>query len=330
MWRDGAQAPVPMDYGDPAAMVGLARRVRNRVVEFDWGFLDEDLRALRRVGYDWARQGFSARVVAAINAALDEPDSRYAVHEPESARGLDGVVSCALREGRFRLHGHAPFDVVFGYLQGVLGPSATRERVGARTCATIENAARALGWNPERLAEVRAGPFWCALFGLAVGDGEPPLSSPTPSGPGRVLAIDFRGPLPAVEDAGVSCRFSDPSSARSGVYLWSAEAEGRHRALCVGQTHRSFAQRMAEHISAILTGQYDTLDLEALADGRPPVLWRGGEGGQRWPRDLPRFLARPDLLTRKTLAMLRGLRFHLAVVDGDAHRVKRVEGALGR
>lgn len=335
-WRDEAQRLVPQDYTDVAAMVGVARKVRNRAVDFDWSFLDEDLRALRRVAYDWAcaEQGrykcFDARVMSAINAALGEPDSRYSVNEPKSAQGMDCVVACELVDGRFRLYGHAPFDVVFGYVRGIGPSAAARGSLGARTCATIENAARSLGWDPDRLTDTRVGPFWNALFGLAVGHGVLPLAPVASSQPERVISLDFQGPFAAVEGTGDRCLFADAVVARSGVYLWSVEAEGRHRAFYVGQTRRSFGQRTAEHVSGILTGQYDTLDLAALAAGQPPVVWRSGEGGLRWPRNLPAFLARGEDGVRATLAMIRGLRFHVAAVEGDEHLHNRIEGAIGR
>lgn len=79
-WRD--QRLVPGVYDDVVALVSAGREVGYCVVEFDWSFTAEDSRCFRVVATDWGHtyQGryrcFTARVVAAINAALDETDSR--------------------------------------------------------------------------------------------------------------------------------------------------------------------------------------------------------------------------------------------------------------
>lgn len=332
-WRD--ERLVPRDYDDVANLVSVAREVGNRVVEFDRSFAPEDLRSFRVVATGWGRkyQGryrcFAARVVAAINAALDDPHSVYCVNEPQGAKGLDCLVRCKARDGCLRLHGHAPFNVIFGYVHAVtVDDPASRSRLGGAGCATIENAARALGWDPERLAEGRLRPFWNALFGFALGYGVVQL--PPPSGPATTVAIDLRGPFAAVEGTGARCLFTDPVAGQSGVYLWTIDVGGQQRPYYVGQTRRAFGQRMAEHISAFLSGQYDTLDLGALDRGELRAAWRAGASGLGWPQDLPRFLGRPAEHVRAAVEMIHRLRFHVAVVDGDEHLHDRIEGAIGR
>ena len=70
-WRD---APVQPDrYDDLAQLLFLARRARNRMVEFDWGFSEDELRRLRAAAHYWGSptvgryKAFDARVIAAVN-----------------------------------------------------------------------------------------------------------------------------------------------------------------------------------------------------------------------------------------------------------------------
>lgn len=143
---------------------------------------------------------------------------------------------------------------------------------------------------------------------------------------------DCKGPFAAVEGDGVRCLFAAEQTvaSRAGVYLWSVERAGEHRALYVGQTRRSFAQRLGEHVDAILTGKYDILDLSSERGGRPVVVWRCGEHGRAWPHALPRFLEGGERYMAAARQMVRGLRFHVAELDGDGSLLDRVEGSLGR
>jgi hypothetical protein len=92
-WRD--KPVVPADYENLAELVALARRAREAVVMFDWPFTELGLRALQRAVYEWGTpirgryRVFDARVLAAINAALAEPNSIYMLSEPKD----DSVVA---------------------------------------------------------------------------------------------------------------------------------------------------------------------------------------------------------------------------------------------
>ena len=154
-WRD--KPIVPQEYEDIAGLVKVARSVRNRIVEFDWAFTRDDLKLLRRAVYEWgsAVKGrykcFDARVLTSINDALGETDSIFFLKEPKTSRGTDCSVSC-IRDGNlFRLRGHAPFDIVFGYGSAGLGQDVTGDLMGPTAQETLVNAVGMLKWDPCKL-----------------------------------------------------------------------------------------------------------------------------------------------------------------------------------
>ena len=98
-WRDEPLLPGKDD--DLATLVRKARAARGRTVGFDWRLSPEELRCLRQAVHHWGStvrgryKLFDARVLAAINAALDEPDSAYVLVEPRASDGLPPAPSSA-------------------------------------------------------------------------------------------------------------------------------------------------------------------------------------------------------------------------------------------
>jgi hypothetical protein len=72
------------------------------MVEFTWVFSAPDLANWREVVFKWGNavvgryRCFGARLLAAINCALDEPTSQYQLAEPRGTETMDGVVSGAV------------------------------------------------------------------------------------------------------------------------------------------------------------------------------------------------------------------------------------------
>ncbi len=104
---------------------------------------------------------------------------------------------------------------------------------------------------------------------------------------------------------------------------------GKDQSWYVGQTRRSFGQRMGEHLAAYLSGQYPTYDAAALSQG----MYRRAAGAVDeglWPQTLPSFLKNCEALIPNIIALIRLVKFHLAPLEGDAHLYNRVEGLVGR
>lgn len=313
-WRD--EPIVLKNYEDIAGLVRVARTARDRIVEFDWFFKREDLLCLRRAVYEWGSpvvgryKCFDARVLAAINEAIHETSTIYVLTEPVSSRLTDSRVLCAGDSDSYRLQGHASFDVVFAYGSAGIDPSLTGSMHLSATARTIlADSVGMLGWDLRCLQEERFRPVRNALYGLPLNYGQYALESTR--GPELSVSVDFSGPYSAFDEGDCRCLFKqDEMANRSGVYLWTIEVDGEERPWYVGQTRRTFAQRMGEHIAGFLSGEYLTYDPVALKTGKH-VLANGAINGM-WPKTIPTILQNYETLAPRIVELLRLMKFHLA------------------
>jgi hypothetical protein len=329
-WRD--EPIFPEDY-DVAALIPIARKARRRIVEFDWAFSQDDLVRLSRAVYEWGSKVvgrykcFDARMLAAINDALGETDTVFVLSEPKNSAGVDCRASC-IREGdSFRLRGHAPFDVVFGWGRaGIEQDPETIERLGPTIGETLAEAVGMLGWDLQRLDEKRFQPVRNALYGLRLDYGIEEIEPA--AGPATDIAVDFQGPFSAIDEANRRCLFNDEIAEATGVYLWTINVEGKERLWYVGQTRRSFGTRMGEHLADFLSGKYTTYDAAALSRGEYHLAADTVDG--TWPQTLPLLLRDYEKLMPSIVALIRLISIHVAQLEGDKHLYDRVEGTLGR
>ena len=333
-WCDHEIVPADADYEDVPGLVKLARRARQQVVEFDWAFSRDDLQRLRQAVYEWGSRSqgsyrrLNARVLAAINEALGESDTIFALNEPNGEGWLECTVTCVRDGDGFRLRGQAPFDAVFGYGEvGLQESGPGRALLGPTVKATLADSVGKLKWDLGRLQERRYQPVRNAMYGLRVNYGcaEVPVSV----GPEVRVDLSFQGPFAAVDDGGCRCLFTESIADRSGIYVWTIEVDGAARPWYVGQTRRPFKQRMGEHLTKMLAGEYPPHDPEALRRGDSGRLCKGA-GALSWPLTIPVLLRNWEALAPEIMAVIRLLRIHLAPLEGDAHLYDRVEGAIGR
>jgi hypothetical protein len=268
---------------------------------------------------------FDARVLDAINGALGEYQSVFALNEPKSS--IDCRVSCTHEGDFFRLRGHAPFDIVFGY--GYAGSSQDPEavaRLGSSLQAALTSAVGQLGWDLQLLQEKRFKPVNNVLFGLRVDYGLEPVA-PSP-GPSIDIPVQFDGPFSLMEGGPYRSLFADEIAARNGVYIWTVTVQNEERAWYVGQTMRGFGQRTGEHVAGFLSGQYTIFDAEALSRGENRLAPTAITG--KWPEALPAFLQNIENLIPEILALIQILHIHVAPLEGVEYLFDRVEGAIGR
>jgi hypothetical protein len=335
-WRDEAdQALRPAEYGDVATLVALARRARGRVVELDWAFGVDALRELRDAVFQWGShvtgryRVFDARVLAAINTALGEHDTIYVLSERKNAPTVDCAVSCRTDGIGFRLTGHAPFDLVFGYGHGAVtaGPT-TPWKLGDDVRSVLVDAVRQLGWDLPKLVEPRLGDVLNAMFGLPLGRGV--QASPAADQAPLDVEVRFEGPLTVMPEGDPHCLFTHDLADDNGIYLWTFPVNGKYRPWYVGQTTAGFATRISQHIQGCLSGQYEVVDLQKLAAGELIVAWHPQSGSRSWLASLPKYLEAHADVAPKVVEMLRHSRFFLANLGDDKRTLNRVEGAIGR
>ena len=119
---------------------------------------------------------FDARVLAGINDAIGEANSIFVLTEPKYSQGMPCEASCVAEGEVFRLRGHAPFDIIFGYGSAGVGQNPWSAHLGPTAQATLANAVALLGWDLRRLQEEGFRPVRNVLYGFPVGHGlkDPP------------------------------------------------------------------------------------------------------------------------------------------------------------
>lgn len=326
-WRG---SPIVPDVYEVGSLVPLARKARRSLVDFDWSLTPDDLKKLRRAVYEWGSRSvrryrcFDARLLKAIGLASD--DLSLTLQEPGSAGSLDCQVTCTIEGGAFRLSGHAPLDIILGYARGAIDKK-WRRYLGATAADTLSNSINNLGWDVQRLSADDFRPVWNALYGLPLGYGVPEAERPPVADPVEV-PVRFHGPYGALENADCPCLFTADVALKTGVYLWTIRVNGVERPWYVGQTRRGFGQRMAEHITCYLSGQYKLSDARALAAGENRLI--PGLVEDEWPRTLPLLLGDYQQRVPHIMALISLLRFHVAPLDVSSALLNRVEGAIGR
>lgn len=328
-WRD--KQVVPDNYENIAELVKTARAARRCIVEFEWVFTRDDLIYLRRAAFEWGSatvgcyKCFDARVLAAINSALKEENSVFSLKEPRNGRWAEFEVECVPEGALYRLRGHAPFDVVFGYVDACMRPDAA-VLCGPTVQKIIVGSFAALGWDPHSFPDKRLQLVRNVLYGF-------PLDHATeeglvPDDPPLEIDVHFRGPFSALDGAECPCLFGHDLARRAGVYLWTIKVGGRECPWYVGQTRRGFGQRIAEHVRSMLCGEYTIYDVPALMRG--DYLQVEGAPVGEWPQTLSTFLRDYDKLAPHIIDLIRRVRLHLAPLTGDRHIYDRVEGTIGR
>jgi hypothetical protein len=191
---------------------------------------------------------------------------------------------------------------------------------------TLASAIEDLNSDIKRLQQERFRAVRNALYGNVLGLGK--RDDIVDARPRRDVSVHFSGPFSAEGVQGCPCLFSDPLSAKTGVYLWTVNVGAEERVWYVGQTRRGFGQRMSEHLACYLSGAYTTYDAEALSQGEYRAARTVGD--QMWPQTLPSFLRDFEQLTPNLIALVRRMRFHLAPLEGNGDLHNRVEGMIGR
>ncbi|MCG8554464.1 MAG: hypothetical protein MJD61_04120 [Proteobacteria bacterium] len=330
-WR--SEPLVPTSYDDVATVAKLARRARNLAVDFEWELSRDEMERLREAVHSWGSvvrgkyKGFDSQVLDAINAALGEPDAIYRLDAPKGADPADSNVEAMSTGAGFRVRGHATFDLIFGYARAGL-ESKYRIRLGDALCAKLEKSIEPLGWSMEQLSRRELQPVVNVLFGLALDYGIAEEAEPAP--PTGSMDLEFHGPLHWHRDAGLPWLFDHPLGKETGIYVWTFPIDGQEYIHYVGQTTRTFAGRLAEHLACFLSGRYSILDSDELARGEQKLLWPGASSTEDHGAMLTEFVDQANVLVPKIEKLLRLLRFHIAPVKMDGRLLDRIEGTLGR
>lgn len=141
------------------------------------------------------------------------------------------------------------------------------------------------------------------------------------------VQLRFVGPFswPGTSDA--PSVFDTGESRHGGVHVWTVPQPAGHLVYYVGETGKSFAQRMLEHHSAHASGFYRVYSPAALAHGVKVPIWPGrfDPAGPKTGADCVKRYAD---LAPYLVELSRLYRFFLAPARLETRLRRRVEAAL--
>ena len=144
-----------------------------------------------------------------------------------------------------------------------------------------------------------------------------------------VFELTFKGPFSWTGAGDAPSVFEHPEGQRYGIYLWTIPFEGGELVYYVGETWRSFAERLKEHLTQYLAGMYDVFDVGRFLDGRKEILWEG-----MWRKGeeirVAEFLKEHERLWPNLLGLIQNMRFHLGALKAEKRIIERVEAAIAK
>ena len=139
--------------------------------------------------------------------------------------------------------------------------------------------------------------------------------------------IHFKGPFRWFFGAGNETVFRLQDARSGGIYLWTIPYKEGFLTYYVGETGRSFAQRMTEHARDYLSGLYRIYDPVSFAKGVKILLWEG-----MWKRGtrerMSEFLERFPELGPQILQLLETMRIFIATLDAEKRIRQRIEAEI--
>jgi hypothetical protein len=141
------------------------------------------------------------------------------------------------------------------------------------------------------------------------------------------IVLAFAGPFGWLRDRDVPCIFDAEVAQQPGIYLWTVRAPDGDLVYYVGETGRSFAVRMNEHLRDQLAGAYRIFEPSGFAQGRKEIVWRGLVGRDR-ERSLSDFASRLSELAPVLTSFLPLVRFFVAPIEYETTMRRRIESEL--
>ena len=141
------------------------------------------------------------------------------------------------------------------------------------------------------------------------------------------IELTFSGPFVWLPGASVPSLAESDVGASHGIYIWTVPTTHGELVYYVGETARSFARRMDEHLAEQLSGRYRLYDPNAFLRGDKKLLWRGVYGPLAQP-NLGGFVAQLPSLAPALVQFVQIMRFHVAPTSCSDRSRRRIEAAL--
>lgn len=145
--------------------------------------------------------------------------------------------------------------------------------------------------------------------------------------PKDIVNAQILGPYFWLDNTRIPYLFTEDMGNSKGVYLWAVPYKNAELVYYVGETGRSFSERMFEHYKEYMSGVYGINDPRQLKKGQRDLVW---DGLWRKGKDYKstEFLSRYKELIPKLYNLLKLFRIYLIPLDCDNRLRKRIEGAI--
>jgi len=132
----------------------------------------------------------------------------------------------------------------------------------------------------------------------------------------------FKGPFSFLKGQIDSILEVPEGKMEGGIYIWTIQCKNMELIHYVGQTSRTFAQRMKEHLYGYLSGKYPINDPKEIFNEKKEI-WKG------WPKaKVEDFIVKHDKLWGAIIETIRSIRIYVWQSDVDEKIRKRIEAAI--
>jgi hypothetical protein len=123
--------------------------------------------------------------------------------------------------------------------------------------------------------------------------------------------------------------FQSVEASRPGIYLWTIPHANSHLIYYVGETGKSFNERLTAHAQQYLSGIYRVYEPNKFALGEKELIWQGT--WQKGTEHLgPQFISRYAELGPLVHQFLLKMQTFIGPVETDSRTRKRIEAAIAR
>ncbi len=143
------------------------------------------------------------------------------------------------------------------------------------------------------------------------------------------MIVEFIGPFSWLDKNNIPSILTSPEGKRPGIYLWTVNTSDGELIYYVGETGRSFSQRLIEHFREHMSGGYHIHDPQEIVYGKKVQIWPG-RFGSTGNRSISEFLENYLSIAPSIVKLTEVYRFFVAPLQCDNRLRARIEAGIAR
>ena len=140
----------------------------------------------------------------------------------------------------------------------------------------------------------------------------------------QISQIHFQGPFKLHEHE--NCVFDNKACNQNGIYLWVIkEKTGCNYISYIGETGRTFRERLEEHILGMTSLNYRISDSEVRIHGKEKIIWKG-----HWRvKSIKELINNYEKVSKYVTNHIKTYDIYLSSFESDTRTRRRIEGEIG-